>query len=92
MAVIRNSVLALLLVCLALAAPSAPSRPGPSPEPYRRLHWRTIGPEGNRFSAAAGIAGNPHIYYVGAASGGIWKTTDGGTNWKPIGEVIDAEK
>ncbi len=71
-------------MCLALAAPSAQSRPGPSPEQYSRLHWRTIGPEGNRFSAAAGIAGNPHIYYVGAASGGIWKTTDGGTNWKPI--------
>ena len=36
---------------------------------------------GNRFSAAAGIAGDPHTYYVGAASGGIYKTTDGGKNW-----------
>ena len=83
MALFRMSALALLLVCLTLAAPTAQSRPGPTPEQYSRLHWRTIGPEGNRFSAAAGIAGNPHIYYVGAASGGIWKTTDGGTNWTP---------
>ncbi len=84
MAAIRTSLLALLLACLTMLTPAAQSRPGPSPEHYGRLHWRTIGPEGNRFRSAAGIAGDPHIYYVGAASGGIWKTTDGGTNWAPI--------
>lgn len=26
---------------------------------YSRLHWRFIGPEGNRFSAAAGVPGDP---------------------------------
>jgi photosystem II stability/assembly factor-like uncharacterized protein len=51
---------------------------------YRQLQWRTIGPEGNRFSSAAGIPGDHLTYYVGAASGGIWKTTDGGVNWAPI--------
>jgi photosystem II stability/assembly factor-like uncharacterized protein len=74
----------LLLAVVALAAPSAQQRPGPSPEVYSRLHWRTIGPEGNRFSAAAGIAGDPYTYYVGSASGGVWKTTDGGVNWTPL--------
>jgi photosystem II stability/assembly factor-like uncharacterized protein len=48
------------------------------------LRWRHIGPEGNRFSAAAGIPGNTRIYYVGAASGGIYKTTDGGVHWAPM--------
>ena len=24
------------------------------------------------------------VYYVGAATGGIWKTIDGGLNWKPV--------
>jgi photosystem II stability/assembly factor-like uncharacterized protein len=48
------------------------------------LRWRHIGPEGNRFSAAAGIPGNTRIYYVGAASGGIYKTTDGGVHWSEI--------
>jgi len=43
----------------------------PSPEAYQSLEWRNIGPEGNRFSAAAGIPGDPFTYYVGAASGGI---------------------
>ncbi|MGH7126685.1 MAG: WD40/YVTN/BNR-like repeat-containing protein, partial [Stellaceae bacterium] len=51
---------------------------------YGHLHWRTIGPEGNRFSAVAGIPGDPQTYYVGAASGGIWKTIDGGVHWKPV--------
>lgn len=31
-----------------------------------------------------GIPGDPAIYYAGAASGGIWKTTDGGVHWQPI--------
>jgi photosystem II stability/assembly factor-like uncharacterized protein len=56
----------------------------PTPELYSALHWRTIGPEGNRNSAVAGIPGDPHTYYVGAASGGIYKTTDGGVNWTPV--------
>jgi photosystem II stability/assembly factor-like uncharacterized protein len=30
------------------------------------------------------VPGNPHIYYVGAASGGIFKSTDGGIHWDPI--------
>ena len=39
---------------------------------------------GNRISAAAGIAGDPTTYYVGAASGGVWKSTNSGANWAPI--------
>ena len=55
---------------------------------YRQLHWRNIGPEGNRFSAAVGVPGDPSTYYVGAASGGIYKTTDGGVHWS---SVFDAQ-
>jgi photosystem II stability/assembly factor-like uncharacterized protein len=51
---------------------------------YRQLRWRYIGPEGNRFSAAAGVPGDPRVYYVGAASGGIYKTTDAGIHWAPV--------
>jgi len=48
------------------------------------LKWRFIGPEGNRADAVAGIPGDPNTYYVGAASGGLWKSTDGGAHFTPI--------
>jgi len=48
------------------------------------LGYRYIGPVGNRVSAVAGVPGQPNVYYAGAASGGIFKTTDGGVHWQPI--------
>lgn len=48
------------------------------------LRFRYIGPVGNRVSAVTGVVGDPNVYYAGAASGGIWKTTDGGINWQSI--------
>jgi photosystem II stability/assembly factor-like uncharacterized protein len=53
-------------------------------EIFEQLRYRHIGPRGNRVSAVYGIPGNPNVYYVGAAAGGIFKTTDGGVNWNPI--------
>jgi len=51
---------------------------------FDNLKFRFIGPEGNRAIAIAGVPGDPMINYIGAASGGLWKTTDGGLNWDPI--------
>jgi photosystem II stability/assembly factor-like uncharacterized protein len=48
------------------------------------LRYRYIGPVGNRLTSVVGIPGQSNIYYVGAASGGIFKTTDGGVHWAPI--------
>src|SRR6056297_1194180 len=48
------------------------------------LEARHIGPVGNRVSAVTGIPGDATTYLVGAASGGIWKTTDGGHDWDPV--------
>ena len=53
------------------------------PEHYKALRYRHIGPVGNRTISIAGIAGDETTYYAGAASGGIWKTVDGGLKWKP---------
>lgn len=48
------------------------------------LKFRHLGPVGNRIVSVAGVPGDPMVYYVGAASGGIWKTTDAGLTWKPV--------
>ena len=47
--------------------------------------FRFLGPRaGNRVSAVVGVPGDTSTYYAGAASGGIWKSTDGGNDWLPI--------
>src|SRR6266705_2598925 len=59
-------------------------QPQTTPEVYSQLQFRYIGPVGNRTTEVTGVPGQPYIYYVGAASGGIFKTTDGGIHWEPI--------
>ncbi len=51
---------------------------------FEELELRTIGPQGNRVISVIGEPGNPNVYYVGAASGGVWKSTDGGHRWRPV--------
>jgi len=55
-----------------------------NPKLFENLNFRFIGPEGNRTIAIAGVPGDLMVNYIGAASGGLWKTTDGGINWNPI--------
>ncbi len=71
-----------LLACL-LAGALALAQQG-KVELFDSLQYRYIGPVGNRVTSVAGVPGQPNIYYAGAASGGIWKTTDGGVHWQPI--------
>ena len=73
--------LGVLALILSLTGPVAAQEI--SPDDYEALQYRHIGPVGNRIASVAGIPGNPHVYYVGAASGGIWKTVDGGLFWEP---------
>ncbi len=52
----------------------------PVPEP----RFEYVGPtSAGRISAAAAVAGRPGVYYAGAASGGAWKSVDGGVTWEP---------
>ncbi len=50
------------------------------------LKWRSIGPAwaSGRIADFAVNPKNPKEYYVGVASGNVWKTTNNGTTWSPI--------
>ncbi|GAC1590653.1 MAG: hypothetical protein NVS3B19_11300 [Ginsengibacter sp.] len=56
---------------------------------FSQLHVRFIGPDGNRIISVVGEPGNPLVNYVGAASGGIFKTDDAGITWHPIFDKED---
>ncbi len=56
---------------------------------FSALPFRFIGPDGNRAIAVVGEPGNPMVSYVGAASGGIFKTTDAGVHWLPVFDQMD---
>jgi photosystem II stability/assembly factor-like uncharacterized protein len=56
-----------------------------SPSLYNGMRWRQVGPfRAGRISAVAGIPGDLATYYLGTPGGGIWKSSSGGTTWKPI--------
>jgi hypothetical protein len=75
---------ALALLALVVTSTSSFAQGSFDPAVAAGLRYRYIGPVGNRVSSVVGIPGDPNTYYAGAASGGIWKTTDGGINWQPI--------
>ena len=86
------AVLGLLATTLAPAAfAQAPAPPEEIPEGFfDALEYRHIGPVGNRVPAVVGEPGNANVYYAGAASGGVWKSTDGGVHWAPVFDEQDA--
>ena len=54
---------------------------------FHSLHWRNIGPfRGGRANAISGVVGQDQVYYVGYTGGGVWKTEDGGINWRNISD------
>ncbi len=76
--------LTILASLALLGAPGTATAQNILPEQYSQLRYRHIGPVGNRIASVAGVVGDPLTYYVGAASGGIWKSEDGGEYWRPI--------
>ena len=54
--------------------------------PYKSLNWRLTGPNNRsgRCTDVAGIKGNPSVFYAGFATGGLWKTENGGETWQSL--------
>jgi photosystem II stability/assembly factor-like uncharacterized protein len=89
----RLPVLAILAGFVFVCSTSFAASPSPSPTPagaideklFKGMQWRQIGPfRGGRALTIEGVPGEPDTYYFGAVAGGVWKTTDGGANWKPL--------
>lgn len=54
---------------------------------FHAMQWRNIGPfRGGRAVAAAGVTGQPLVYYAGYTGGGVWKTDNAGHTWKNISD------
>jgi photosystem II stability/assembly factor-like uncharacterized protein len=54
---------------------------------FSKVKYRNIGPfRGGRSAAAVGDTKNKNIFYFGATGGGVFKTIDGGSNWKNISD------
>jgi hypothetical protein len=81
----KKPILLLIIGLLAFQLPAQTLEKGT----VDQLKFRHIGPIGNRINSASGVPGDPLTYIVGAASGGVWKTTDGGLNWRPVFDKQD---
>ena len=68
---------------------TAPAAPALSPDSvlFSEVKYRLVGPfRGGRSAAVAGSYVNNNTFYFGATGGGLWKTLDGGSNWKNLSD------
>lgn len=51
----------------------------------RGLQYRLVGTSrGGRVTTVTGVPSQPRTFYMGVASGGLFRTTDGGESWVPL--------
>src|SRR3954471_22571950 len=82
----------LLVATAVVAALAAPlqsqdgARPAANAETFSGLKARSIGPAmtSGRVMTIAVDPSNQAVIYIGAASGGVWKTLNGGASWQPV--------
>jgi photosystem II stability/assembly factor-like uncharacterized protein len=82
----KRSLCFLAAAALGLALPAAPLAAAVDPALLAGMEARSIGPAAmsGRVAAIESSSAHPEIVYVGAATGGVWKSTDGGLTWKPV--------
>ena len=84
----------LLLACTSFFISQAQKKSTPSPagpsidsQFLSKVKYRLVGPwRGGRSGAVTGSYKNKNTFYFGATGGGVWKTTDAGSNWKNISD------
>lgn len=75
------SLLLAIGICISLAAQTVDIN-----KQFKNLKPRNIGPAGmsGRVTAIDAVYTNPTTIYLGTASGGVWKTENGGASWNPV--------
>jgi photosystem II stability/assembly factor-like uncharacterized protein len=78
--------LACFLLALAVPGLADTEEPHGEKSPFDHLSWRNVGPVNmsGRVADVEGVPGDPRIVWVGAAAGGVWKSTDGGLTFDPV--------
>src|SRR3954463_3787275 len=57
------------------------------PALFKGMRYRLVGPSrGGRVTTVTGVPSQPRTFYMGVASGGLFRTTDGGITWTPIAD------
>lgn len=76
----------LLLTTISLLFSIAVSAQQITIDQLKAMKPRNIGPAGmsGRITAVDVVVKNPDTWYLGAASGGVWKTTNAGASWTPV--------
>ncbi|MGE3274871.1 MAG: hypothetical protein AB7O67_07150 [Vicinamibacterales bacterium] len=89
-----RTILPLAAIVALLAAPGLGARQGtgaapaatPAAGPFDRLTFRNLGPAtpSGRIDDFAVLESNPAVFYIGTATGGVWKTENNGTTLTPV--------
>jgi photosystem II stability/assembly factor-like uncharacterized protein len=83
----RFTSLALLLVAVGSRTRASAQDASVKPSFLSAVEWRFVGPyRGGRVESVAGVRDDPHVYYFGAAHGGVWKSTDAGGHWRNVSD------
>ncbi len=88
----KHLFLSLLLIFLFSSETQAQRKrkakiPSISSQLYSSLEYREIGPfRGGRSAAVTGVPGQPQLFYMGSAGGGVWRTTDGGKTYENLSD------
>src|SRR5215467_11132838 len=88
----RLILLSCVLIAICTGVPAhAQTAPRPAtmtnvdPSFFNGLRYRLVGPSrGGRVTTVTGVPSQPKTFYMGVASGGLFRTTDGGTTWAPL--------
>ncbi|MFL6199296.1 MAG: VPS10 domain-containing protein [Thermoanaerobaculia bacterium] len=82
----RNRFPAFLALAILAGVTALPAAGAVDPDLLAGMQARSIGPAGmsGRVAAVDAVVSNPDVIWVGAATGGVWKSVDGGLAWRPV--------